>query len=101
MWWTGPDRCLCRVLWCKERIEYLVLYRLRNSRAGVLHFDAHVGTGLGFQIHAGIDFIERHIFHVDGQGAAFGHGVARVDAEIQQDLVELGRVADDGPEVVG
>ena len=31
--------------------------------------------------------------------AAVGHGVAGVDAEIEQNLVELRGVADDGPEV--
>ena len=59
------------------------------------------GPGLGFRIHAGIRFVEHHVFQVNGQFAALGHGVARVDTEIQQDLVELGRVAGDGPEVVG
>ena len=83
----------------KERIENLVLNLPGNSRAGVRHRDAHVWANFGLRIHAGIGFVEHHIFHLDGQFAALGHGVARVDAEVQQDLVQLRRVAGDGPQV--
>src|SRR5208282_5509721 len=91
---------LARLFGGKERIKYLVLNFLGNSRAGVRHLDKHIRTRPGFRIHARVSFVENRVSHVNAQFATVRHGVTRVDTEIQQDLLELRRVADDGPEVI-
>ena len=45
--------------------------------------------------------VQRDVARLDQQLAAVGHGVARIDAEIDQGGLELGAVDVDGPQTVG
>ena len=48
---------------------------------------------------AGIIFIEVYVVRVDGQGSTFGHGIAGVDNQVQQHLLDLAGIGLDLPQV--
>ena len=76
-------------------------------RLGVgVHADAAVGDAEqdvrarhhGWML-AGVRFVEDDVARLDGEAAAVGHGVARVDGEVQDHLLELARVGAHGGEI--
>ena len=76
----------------EERIEDLVEHIRRNAAAGILHGDGDVLAAISCLTRS-------QILRRDRDGAAFGHGVAGVDDEIDQRGLELGDVHDDGADV--
>src|SRR5262249_13659618 len=79
----------------KERGEDAVHDLARNADSGVGHGDEDIS------LRPGAFFVQIPVFSLDQKGAACGHRVAGVDAEIHQDLPDLRRVPDDAPEVIG
>ena len=88
---TEP-RALTELLGRKERLEDLLHDLGRHTGAGVLDLDLHVVGGR----HAGIAQPGRfglgHIARADGDRAAIGHRVARIDHEVHHHLLELHEV---------
>ena len=93
------SRAFAGFLGREKRVEHSVPNFPGNSRSVVRHGDDHIRSGPGFRVLAGKGFIHHQVFDLNGQFAAIGHGIARVEAEIQQPLLELRRTAGDGPEV--
>ena len=83
----------------KERLEDSVEQFRRNSLAGVGNSQENVGAGDGFGMEASGLVFQSDVLGLDAKGAAVRHGVAGVDAEVEKDLVELGRVAHNGVEL--
>ena len=72
----------------------------RNAGAGVGDLQHDVRARLRVDVRAGERRVERHVPGEDRQPPAARHGVARVHAEVEQHLVELDRIAGDGPQIV-
>ncbi len=83
----------------EEGIENAFDNRRGNALAGVAHLHPHVRSGVGLRLTRSLGGRKHDILDLDHQLAAFGHGVPRIDAEIHEDLVQLGRVADHRPKV--
>ena len=62
-----------------------------HADAGVADGQQDIGAGAGV-IGLGIGFVERDIVGHDGEPAAFGHGVAGVDGQVQDHLLHLPRI---------
>ena len=85
----------------EERLEYVLGNLGGHSGAGVADPQPHVAAlsrpgapGDGVGVHG-------YVAGVDGQRAASGHGVAGVDREVHQHLVQLAGVGQDRPQVTG
>ncbi len=92
-------RALAYLLGCEERLEYLVHDVGRNTGAGIGHLDQHHVL----MRHVGIietgHFRGRDVAGAQRQLAALGHRVARIDAKIDQHLLELRQVSLHRPEI--
>ncbi len=95
---TQP-RSLAQFLGGEKRIVDFVQMLRRNALPGIGHTQAHVTSRLGAGGHPGERFIEFLILQFEGERAAFRHGVAGVDTQIHQDLVQLGGVTAHQPGV--
>src|SRR5690606_3497116 len=76
----------------EERLEDLVEVFGGDADAGVADGQAHVVAGFDFSGEARVGLGDFKDAGLKREGAAGGHGVAGVDGEVEQDLVELGRV---------
>ena len=56
-------------------------------------------TGLGPGCHAHEGPVQLNVFRGEGEPPAVGYGVACIDAQVHQDLMQLRGIADDGPQV--
>jgi len=83
----------------EEGFEDAVLYLGGHPGAGVFHADQDVGPGSGGQVQSRIGRIEHLVLSFQREGPGPYHGVPGIDAEIEQELVQLGRVARDVPEI--
>lgn len=70
-----------------------------NAGAGVFDLDGKERAWPTFLDLAGGFGGENDVFGAKEQGAALRHGVAGVDGEVQEDLMNLGGVRLDGPEI--
>ncbi len=79
-------------------LEDVLLHLRRHARAGVGHRELHVLAGGHFI--DGIKIVHEigDVFGRDRDRAALGHRVARIDAEIEQHLLELPRVGLEPPD---
>ena len=68
--------------------------------ARVRNFQKNVGPRLGLHVLGRVVFVDGLVFGGDPQGAPTGHRIPRIDAEVEQDLMQMGRVTADGPQVV-
>ncbi|HEU4763664.1 MAG TPA: PAS domain S-box protein, partial [Gemmatimonadales bacterium] len=75
-----------------ERLEDAVEQFLRDPGAGVGHGEAHVGARVGVEHQRRRLDVELDVVGGERHGAAGGHRVPRVDTEVEDDLVQLGRV---------
>ncbi len=71
-----------------------------HAAARVSHAQECVTARLGPGVGLAILLINPHILRLDGNLAAGGHGVAGVDAEVHQDLLDLSRIGTDDPQVM-
>ena len=87
------------VLGGEERLEDLADDRRRNAGAGVGDFDQHVVRRRHALGVIALAFARGHIGGAHVQPAAVRHGVARIDREIDDHLLELRDVDLDRPQV--
>ena len=89
------------VLGGEEGLEDFVEHIGGNADAGVGDVDFDVASRFGADVERGVLLVDHAVSDADDEVASVGHGVARVDAEVEEHLVHLGGVAHDGPDVVG
>ena len=84
----------------EERLEGLADDLRRHPRAAIADEDADIlpGRDLCF---AGVGLVEEDIRRLDRELATIGHRVARVDGEVEQRALELGRVDEGRPKSAG
>ena len=83
----------------EERIENLAEDRFRNAGAGIADFHQHiVGRRHALGIVA-LALLGRDIGRAQLQAAAVRHGVARIDREIHDHLLELRDIGLDRPQI--
>ena len=85
----------------EERLEGAAGDIAGHADAVVGHRNFHVLTGPDLRIPRAINLIEKGVAGLDGQFAAFGHGVARVDREIKDGGFKLRLVGLDLPHAAG
>ena len=90
---------LADLLGGEERIENLVDDLRRDARAGVGDFDQHVVGGRHALVAIRRAFLRGDVGGAHRELAAIRHGVARVDREIDDHLLELGDVGLHRPQV--
>ena len=90
---------LARSFGCEERLENLFPEIGGNARARIGHANDHERPGFDAGMRPRLRFAERAIPGGHRQGTAARHGIAGIDAEIEQHLVNLRRVAAGGPEL--
>ena len=73
----------------------------RDARAGVGDGDDGVAARLRLNVQTRVVLVEIEVFDLDAELAAVGHGVAGVDAEVHQHLMNLRRVAENRPHIIG
>ena len=71
-----------------------------HAHAGIGDGEHHVFSGREDLRRAREGAVELHVGGFDGQAAAAGHGVASVDGEIHDDLLDLAAVGLDEPEIL-
>jgi hypothetical protein len=70
-------------------ISFVVKKRLKNARRG---FRIHTGTGVAHRQHDVRRRVEVRVGCLDRQAAAFRHGIAGVDRQVHDHLLDLARV---------
>ena len=90
-------RAEANLLGGKKWIEDLVDDVARDSHPGVLDLEENIGPGFGSESHTRVVLVDREVCRGKAQGAASRHRIARIDTEVEQDLMELGGVALDRP----
>src|SRR5260221_4187009 len=88
-----------RLLRREEGIEDPIQDVGAYAGAGVRYSRDAVRARLASEVHGLIRAIGYDVLEVHGERAAVGHGIARIDAEIEKDLMHLRRIAGDGPEI--
>ena len=71
-----------------------------NPGAGIQDGQHHIGAGFGVRLPPQVMFVKEQIARLNLEPPAIRHRIAGVDAQVQQHLIELGRITDDGPEVI-
>ena len=66
-----------------------------DAAAGVRHRHDHIVARFHAAVHGRVLRVDGDLLGGDAEDAAVGHGVAGVDAKVEQNLVELGGVAGD------
>ena len=82
-----------RFLGCEKGIEDSVDHLLRHSLAGVGHFKHRVGASRGRAVQRCLGVGQRLVPWRDEEVPAARHGVARIDAQVEQHLSQLRRIA--------
>ena len=86
------SRPLALFLGREERFKHMSLSLGIHSVAGVLDRENDVGTGGHGVGRAGAGFFELHIPGFQNELSTRGHGIAGIDGQIHNDLVDLSRV---------
>ena len=73
----------------------------RHAGAGVGDGDHDILPGRHFGVAGGIGVVEMAVGRLDGQAAAVRHGVAPVDREVQDGVLELARIGEGPPQAAG
>src|SRR5580700_11761542 len=63
-----------------------------HARASVCHYQEHIAADFRAWMVANISLVQVHVGGFDLQLAAHGHGIARVDGQIHDDLLDLALV---------
>ena len=91
----AEPRTLSRSLRREEGLEGAVARRLVHPDAGILDVDRDVRSGDHVEHRGGAE-VERLLVGANGEGAAAQHRIARVDRQVDEHLLELPRIGDDG-----
>ncbi len=83
----------------EEGLEDPCLRFAAHPDAGVAHRDSHVRAREHSGVFHLVVVIHLDVRRLDGQLAAIGHGVARIDREVHQKLLDLSGVGLDAPEL--
>src|SRR5439155_19606164 len=83
----------------EKRFKDFLQHFRRDAHAGVAHRDDHARAGFGLGMPARLRFLDLAVFGAQQQLAAAGHGVAGIDAEVEQHLMDLRSVAASDPEL--
>ena len=94
----SQSRAVAKFLGRKERIENLVDDVARDSHARVIDLKEDMRSCFCSRRHTRVVLVDREILGRHGKRASRGHRVTGIDREIEQDLMELGRIALDRPE---
>ena len=89
---ADPTRSLAGRFCCEERFEDAAQYVVAHAHAIVRHLDLNIVSGLRIRIGQLIGG-QLPVRRRDPEHAAFRHGVASVDRQIQQSALKLSRVA--------
>ncbi len=89
---------LARLFGREERLEGALDHLLGHAGAGVGDRDLHVLAGLHVDILPTIAFVEIGVAGLDGQFAAFRHGVAGIDRKVENGAFQLGGIGLDRPD---
>jgi hypothetical protein len=81
---------LTRVLGGEEGLEDAIERGGVHAGSGVGDGEHGVASGFGMVLDRELLVIERDFTGFNDEAAAFGHGVARVDAQVHDDLFDLG-----------
>ena len=73
----------------------------RHAAAGVADRQQHVLAGADIAVLVGVGIVQRRIRHLDGQLARALHRVAGVDRQVEDRVLDLGRVHGGGPQPAG
>ena len=85
----------------EERIEDAIEHRRGHPRARVADFPADVVAWFAAATAGFNGGREDHIFRLEPQLAAAGHGIAGVQAQVEEDLLQLRLVAQQSPRLRG
>ena len=91
-------RALALGLGREEGLEGLVDDFLRHAAAGVAHGQQHVLAGRDLRVRGAVGGVQRGVGDLDGEPAGAVHGVAGVDRQVQDRVLELRRVDLGGPQ---
>ena len=92
---------LADLLGRKEGFENPFKQRGRNSGAGVADRDHHVVSGRDLAVHARVVFVEEDVAGLDRELAAIGHGIARIDCQIENGRRKQAWIGQRGPCIFG
>src|SRR5207253_3118340 len=87
---------LAEFLGGEERLEQPRPCRAIDTDTGVGHREHHIATGLDRPVLPRVRGVEIHGGGLDRELAAARHGVARVDDQVHDDLLELPGIGSDG-----
>ena len=85
----------------EEGLKDASLDPIVHAHARITDGQQHVLAGLGLHVQGGVGLVENHVGRLDGQGASSRHGIASIDRQVGDHLVDLRRVGLDRPQVVG
>jgi hypothetical protein len=94
---TGP---LSPFLGGKKRLENSALRFSIQADPGVCHREHHVRPRRYVVVSVGIVLVELDIGGLDSELSTLGHGVARVQGKIHDDLFDLAGVGPDVPKTI-
>src|SRR5690606_6624064 len=72
-----------------EGLEYVVQNVGMNARSGIAYGKADVVPGASQSRTLGVTRVEKEVARLEGEPASLGHRVARVDREVENDLLHL------------
>jgi integrase len=84
----------------KKGLENFIEHSRRYSRSRIGHTDLHVTSRLGLDVHGSVLLVQNAVLDADGQVAAVGHGIPGVHAQVQKNLMHLGGVSKNGPDII-
>ena len=91
---------LADILGGVERLEDVAQHLRRHAGPGIGHRQQDVVPGRDVVARGRIGFVEGGVAGLDDQGATVGHGVARVEGQVQQCVLDQTRIGRGGPEIL-
>ena len=90
---------LALLLGRKERLEDVGLRALVHAAAGVAHRHQHVRAGGDGEEPTGIGLVQLDVGGFDGEPPPVGHGVAGIDGQVHDHLLDLARIGKDAAQL--
>src|SRR5205823_4909514 len=96
----AQTRSLAGLFGGEKRLEDFLDHVGGDACAGVLDLNQHIRSGFGFSISSRARG-EAQVLRFERQFSTLRHCVPGIDAQVEQHLVQLARVSDNGPQVWG
>ena len=77
----------------EEGLEHARARRGVHTGAGIADGEEDIRARLGIDVLLGVRAVDLHLVRFDGEDAAVRHGIAGVDGEVQEHLVNLRRIS--------